>query len=513
VRSTPAAIRPLALGLAALGLSLAYAPFPLRFFAFVAFIPLLWTIERAAPGRAFGWGWLFGTLAAGFHFWWLWFLVVPVSPLTRFLLNVGVVLLFAYLGLFTGIFALLVRRLGVWSAPLVWPLVEFARAATQLAFPWDLLGYTMTPWTPLIQPAALGGVWLVSAWLILVNVIGYRLLFPPGAGHFTLRAVSPRRAAALLAAFLVPLAFGAVRLRVGTPWFRVAIVQPDVDPLDKGDWDSRERIIADLKRLTRAAVPARPDLVLFPETATLVDVTRSTTIGPDLARLADSLDVEIFTGSPLFDAPQQQWYNGAALIRPGEFPPAQTYRKMRLVPFSEKIPYADEVPFLRKLVGTSDMGDWGRGRVPTVFEWRKGTLGCLICYEAIFPDQARALTTRGADLLAIVTNDGWFGRIIGAQQHAEIAVLRAVENGVPIVRSANNGISYVVDPWGRITGATPLFTQTLLAGDVLRPLAPTPYRRWGDWFLVACLAAVVAIAAKRLAGGIAARRARNHARG
>lgn len=506
MRSPAPAVRLLALGLAAPALALAYAPFPCRFFAFFALVPLLWAIERATPGRAFLWGWLFGGLAAGFHFWWLWFLVVPVSPLTRFLLNIGVVLLFAYIGLYTAVFATLVRRLGIWSAPLIWPLVELARASTQLAFPWDLLGYTMTPWTPLIQPAALGGVWLISAWLVLVNVISYRVLLPPGGRRFSFRTISPRCAAALLAAFLLPLAFGIIRMRPVAAWFRVAIVQPDVDPLDKGDWHSRERIVADLHRLTVEAAPARPDLVLFPESATLVDIVRSTTVGPELARLADSLDVEIFTGTPLFEPLTQNWYNGAALIRPGEFPPSQRYHKMRLVPFSEKIPYADEVPLLRKLLGTDDMGDWGRGRVPTVFRWREGTLGCLICYEAIFPDQARALTNRGAGLLAVVTNDGWFGRILGAQQHAEIAVMRAVENGVPMIRSANNGISFIVDPYGRATAATRLFTRTVLAGEVARPLASTPYRRFGDWFLVACFFGVVAIAAARVAGGIAARR-------
>ena len=420
---------------------------------------------------------------------------MPVEPITRILLDIGVVLLFAYLGLYVGVFAWLTRRWGLWAAPLIWPLLELLRTKSQIGFPWGLLGYSMTPYVPFIQPASLGGVYLVSAWIVLVNVLLYLLL----AG---LKQQAPSRkpqartiiwrAAGLALAFAGPLLFSAFYVRPLKPWFDVAIVQPNVSPLDKGDWDSREQIQADLVRLTRQSATTRPDLILYPETATLVDVTRSTTVGPVIARLADSLGTEIFTGTPLFDQRHNSWHNGAVLIRPGEQPIRQRYYKIRLVPFSEKIPYSDELPIIRKILGTADMGDWARGRDYTVFSWSGGTLSALICFEAIFPDLTREFTRRGSQLLAVVTNDGWFGRLVGAQQHAELAVLRAVENGVPMIRSANNGISFIVDPYGRIVKRTQLFVQTILAGPVPQPLAPTPYLRHGDWFTLACLLALVA---------------------
>jgi apolipoprotein N-acyltransferase len=357
----------------------------------------------------------------------------------------------------------------------------------------------MTPYTPFIQPAALGGVYLVSAWVVLVNVLLYRLYalrFAPDAPGLRRVASGVRRlawpATALAAAFVLPLAFSALRVRATLPWFKVAIVQPNVSPFDKGDWDSRTAIQDDLARLTRQSAAGRPDLILYPETATLVDVTRSTTIGPVICGLADSLGVEVFTGTPLFDERRNTWHNGAVLIRPGEHPVRQRYYKMRLVPFSEKIPYADEVPLIRKLLETSDMGNWDRGHRFTVFNWAGGTLSALICFEAIFPDLAREFTRRGSNLLAVVTNDGWFGRLLGAQQHAEMAVMRAVENGVPMIRSANNGISFIVDPFGRVLARTPLFTQTVLTGQVPRPLRPTPYRRYGDWLMPVCVLGLLA---------------------
>ncbi len=408
---------------------------------------------------------------------------MPVEPVTRVLLCLGVVLLFAYLGLYTGIVATVSRRLGLWTAPLVWVLLEFVITKTQIAFPWNLLGYSMVPYVPFIQPAALGGVYLISAWLVLVNLLIYRLVF------------STRRlayGAALLAAFIVPLVIARLNIRPNKPWFNVAILQPNVSPFDKGDWNARERIQADLVRLTCEAARSKPDLIIYPETATLVDVTRSNTIGKTIRSLVDSIGIEVVTGTPLHDIPHNTWHNGAVLLEPGQDSVRQRHYKMRLVPFSEKIPYSDEIPLLGRIIGTADMGNWDRGWEYNVFLWTKGTLSCLVCFEAIFPDLVREFTRRGSELLVVVTNDGWFGKLPGSSQHADLAIMRTVENGVPMVRSANNGISFIADPYGRVLKKTGLFTQTVLEGTVPRPLKPTPYRRFRDWFIILCLAGIAA---------------------
>jgi apolipoprotein N-acyltransferase len=372
----------------------------------------------------------------------------------------------------------------------------------------------MTPWTPFIQPAAIGGVYLVSAWLVLVNLLVYRVFVSSNSArwsHFSdIRSLRLRSrltwAIGLAVSFALPLLFGLLYIRPLQPWFRVAIVQPDVSPFDKGDWRARERIKADLVRLTASSAGTRPDLVLFPETATLVDVVHSKPTRALLQGLADSLHAGLFTGTPLYDVGRKSWHNGAVLLRPGQDSIWPRYYKMRLVPFSEKIPFVDEVPLIRRLIGTADMGDWDRGHEYTVFDAGFGRLSGLICFEAIFPDYAREFTRRGSDLFAVITNDGWFGRLPGAHQHAEMAVMRTVENGVPMVRSANNGISFIVDPYGRVLSHTRLFTQTVLTGQVPGPVAPTPYRRWGNWFIAACLAGVLALAGKKIAAGIAGRR-------
>ncbi|MEO0082209.1 MAG: apolipoprotein N-acyltransferase [candidate division WOR-3 bacterium] len=520
--------RPLLLVFPGLALGFAFAPFPFRFLAFIGLVPLFCLVQspefKGDTRRLFLWSWLFGGLAAASHFWWLWFLVVPIEPITRFLLNIGVLLLFAYLGLYTAAFALIVHWLGLWSAFLVWPLLEFVRNLGEIAFPWDLLGYSVTPWVPFIQPAAFGGVYLVSAWLVLVNLLVYRTFFsacPYGHSLVGFRHPSPRFAILLLAAVVGPLVLGTTRLQPNRPWLKVAILQPNISPLDKGDRAARERIYSDLLHLIRAAAESRPDLIICPETATLLDVTnRNNDISRALQVLVDSTRIPLFTGTPLHDDKQGTWHNGACLLEPGADTVRQRYYKMRLVPFSEKIPYSDQLPLLRRLIGTADMGNWDRGKDYTVFQLTTtrsrfatrdsgfasisyeqsvaSRFACLICFEAIFPDLARQFTRRGSEMFAVVTNDGWFGRILGAQQHAELAVMRTVENGVSMARSANNGISFVVDPYGRVLKKTRLFTQELLISVVPAPLATTPYRRHGDWFIIACLAGVCAFSVVRV---------------
>ncbi|UCG43992.1 MAG: apolipoprotein N-acyltransferase [candidate division WOR-3 bacterium] len=490
MRSKTALGKLLALTGAAAGLALAFAPFPFRFLAFGALVPLFWLIDLPGTKRKFLWAWLFGGLAAGFHLWWIWFLIIPVETVTRILLNIGVTALFAYLGVYVGVFALAVRRLGLWFAPLVWVVLEFARGQLQIAFPWTFIGYSMTPWTPFIQPAALGGVYLVSGWVVLVNLLVYKLLFPWRQGLRSRAAYG----IALAVAFGLPLGYHFATVGPLERWFRVSIVQPNVSPFDKGDFDSREQIRADLLRLTRRAAVSGPELIVYPETATLVDVTRPSNMSRDVRRLVDSLGIEVATGTPLRHGKRERvtWHNGAVVLKPGEDSVTQRHYKMRLVPFSEKIPYSDEVPLLRKMIGTADMGNWDRGWAYNVLDWAKGKLSFLVCYEAIFPDLTREFVRRGSDLLVVVTNDGWFGRLPGIHQHAELAVMRTVETGVPMVRSANNGISFIVDPFGRVLGKTRLFEQTVLEGDVPGPRKPTPYVRWGDWFVVLSCVGIVA---------------------
>jgi len=494
----PTSSRLILLAVSALALSFAFSPFPLRFLALVALIPLFWLIETEPASRAFRYGLFFGTMFFAFHLWWLWTLVVPVEPVTRILLDIGVVLLFGVLGLFVGLFALAAKKLGIWWSPLLWAALEWLRSQSEMGFPWGLLGTSLTPMPALTQSAAFIGVYGLSAWVVWMNLVTYK------------RLTSPTRAALvslLAASVLLPLGFGVLRLKPDQPWFRVGIVQPNVSPLDKGDSQHRVATWTDMLRLSREAVARGARLLVFPETASLVDIERPGEFRDSLQALADSSGVAVLTGTPLYHA--TEYLNASALIEPQK-PLTQFYCKLHLAPFSERFPFVRSVPFLRNIM-TRDMGDAGSGKEFSVF---RATLeprnpatpeppvvvrfSTPICFEGIFPELTRQFVARGADVIVNITNDGWFGKTPGPYQHCELMLMRAVENGVPFVRAANNGISLVADPFGRVLRRTPLFITTSLVEDVPKPLKPTFYRRHGNWFSYLSLAVFAVLILVRL---------------
>jgi len=210
-----------------------------------------------------------------------------------------------------------------------------------------------------------------------------------------------------------------------------------------------------------------PHIIVWPETATPIFLTLPGTYQDRVYALADRIKSPIFTGTPIYDHEDREIYNGAVLIIPGSGIVAE-YRKTHLVPFGEHIPFDQYLTVLKKIdVGG---GDYTPGNSFTVFDIEHLTFSCLICFESIFPELSRKFVASGAGLLINITNDGWFGKISGPQQHNDMAILRTVENGVPLVRCANTGISMVVDKYGRILLESRLFTQTF----ILRQLSISP---------------------------------------
>jgi len=493
----------IALIVSAFGLSFAFAPFGARFLAYFALIPLLAMIERHHFKKVFLYGLLFGAVFALFHLWWLYFLIVPVEPVTRILLLLGVTILFVYLGLYTAVFAIATKFLGLGFAPLIWAVLEFVRTKSEIGFPWGFLGYTQTPYTPIVQMGSVFGVYGLSAWLVWINLL---VLWIFKRKHKLTYAVI------LIISLILPIGYGLIRMKEKPAVLKVAIVQPNVGPNEKGDRESRNRLLVELTGLVRSSAEQKPDLIILPETATIVDITRSRDLQAAFQAMADSHQVSIFTGTPLFEPEGSVYYNSAVLFNPGQVRVDsitendsivyltlprfdQIYRKIHLVPFSERIPYVDKIALIRK-IETGDMGDCTPGKERTVFDMPSRSqntahkLSALICFESIFPDLAREFTSQGADMLVNITNDGWFGKTPGPYQHCELAVLRSVENGVPLIRSANNGISLISDPYARVKKRTGLFTQTVLVDSVSGPLRPTFYRSYGDIFIYFGLAII-----------------------
>ena len=152
---------------------------------------------------------------------------------------------------------------------------------------------------------------------------------------------------------------------------------------------------------------------------------------------------------------------------------------MHLVPFGERLPFQSVMPWL----GDLDLGqaEWTPGDSLVLLSTPSDTVAVMICFESIFPEMARDARKKGATLLAVLTNDQWFGKTGALYQHAAMSVFRAVETRLPLARCANTGITFFVDTRGRVYEAGGVFTREVRTAAIDRPGESTPYSRWGDW--------------------------------
>ena len=171
---------------------------------------------------------------------------------------------------------------------------------------------------------------------------------------------------------------------------------------------------------------------------------------------------------------------------------SEIYAKRHLVPFGERMPFEWLVPALGKL--ELGQAEWEPGRRTVLFPGPAGPFACLVCFESIFPDLARNDVRAGSRMLVVVTNDEWFGRSAALAQHAAMASFRAVENGVPLLRCANTGITEIVAPDGRVTARARAWEPAVLVGELPAATGPTPYDRLGDWPGALALLSVLGLA-------------------
>jgi len=185
-----------------------------------------------------------------------------------------------------------------------------------------------------------------------------------------------------------------------------------------------------------------------------------------------------------------KYYNSAFLVRP-DGTTAGSYRKMHLVPFGEYVPLKELLFFAGPLVEA--VGPFSAGTKPSLLPVDGHPVSVAICYEVVYPNLIRQFVAGGSELLSTITNDAWFGRTSAPYQHFEQASMRAIEEGRYLVRSANTGISGIVDPYGRVLERTDIFQQTVLVGAARMLKASTFYARHGD--VIAYASAVMTVLA------------------
>lgn len=497
--------RALFAALAGMAMGLGHVPFSLPILTLFALPVLFWLLEASSgPRAAFGIGWLAGAGHFAVTMFWIVepFLVDPtlhgwMAPLALPAMAFG-------LGLFWAVAFAAARAFGARGASLavllacLWAATEFGRSHVLTGFPWVLPGYVWVE-TPVMQGAALLGPHLLG---FLTLLAGLAL------------GASPRRGVPFAGLLLLAgWGFGALRLAEPLPEraepVMVRLVQPDAvqalkwDPLWQAEF--RNRLIT----ATTAPQDPPPDVVIWPETAVDFLLGEAPEEQAALGALVEP-EARLVTGVRRREAGPEgaRWFNSLAVLG-ADGAPLGVYDKHHLVPFGEYMPAAGFVARLR-LPGLETLTGSGfsAGPGPRLVEIDGlPPFLPLICYEAIFPHGMAAPEGR-ADWLVQITNDAWFGEISGPYQHLAQAQIRAIEQGLPLARAANTGISAMIDPRGRVLASLGLGEVGSL--DALLPAAlPAPlYARVGDGPGMIAITAIFLLTVLNFLGGVSTGRRR-----
>jgi len=402
-------------------------------------------------------------------FWW----AVPLSVMG----------LPAFFALYYGLAAVLARKIGLGGIAgaltfgLLWFVGDYARGHMFTGFPWNLTGYAWSGSLPVLQVTSVIGIY----GLTLLTLIAVSLT----AALVDHSRLSKNLFLTSLLLFVALAVGGEVRLQttqVGVvPDVRLRLVQPDIAQAHKWREEEREGYFQDLLAMSSAPAVKPVTHIIWPETASTYyldeDPAHRQEIGLHIPAAAT-----VLTGVIRHDMDTDgytRFYNSLVAVD-GLGRIVAGYDKSHLVPFGEYMPWRKYIP-LRTLAASG--ADFSAGNGPRSLRvLGLPTFSPLICYEAIFPGAVIDRNDRPEFILNI-TNDGWYGNTIGPYQHFAIVRVRAIEEGLPLVRAANTGISAVIDPLGRIKIRLGIGQKASIDSDLPMPLALTLFERWGEMLL------------------------------
>ncbi|MCO5132576.1 MAG: apolipoprotein N-acyltransferase [Xanthobacteraceae bacterium] len=495
--------------------SLAMAPFNAWPILFVTFPVMVWLIDGAGAGRfngvpsaaLAGWWFGFGYFVPGLY--WIGYAFLVDAAHFGWLLPVAVSGLPAYLALFTAAGFALARALWSRDAARILALAaaltvsEWLRGHVLTGFPWNAFGYALTEPLALAQTAALIGLWGMTFLSVAIFASPAVLI----DGKAARARLAPLAALVLLAAMG---AYGALRL-VNNPTQllagpRLRIMQPNLTQDDRFNYSAKASVMRKYLALSdRATSPQTSgvrdaNILIWPESAFPFFLTRE---GDAMAQIADLLPpgTVLITGAVRAPdlppgVPVRRAYNSIYLIG-DDGDVLSVYDKLHLVPFGEYLPFQS----LMEALGFEQLTRMRGGFIPGTRRRMIDVPGAppmlpLICYEAIFPSDS-AVGGERPGWIVNLTNDGWFGISTGPYQHLQQARLRAVEQGLPLVRAANTGVSAVIDPFGRIIASLGLGEEGVLDARLPAAIPPTFYARAGDVPAAILVAIALIVAARR----------------
>jgi apolipoprotein N-acyltransferase len=445
--------------------------------AWVALVPLLLALKNVRPGVAARLGLLAGMVHYVSLLYWIIIVLGKYGNLPLWVSLPALLLLSLYMSSYLALFCALISRVWkqreisvVWVAPLLWVGLDFVRSFLFSGFPWQDLGYSQYKALLLIQIADLTGHFGITFHIVLVNSVTALLLVLWFANRSAAQEAQPILTLRLRRAWIFAI-LPALCLIIGVLGYNYTKLSEQAAAQENGP----------------------PVLLVWPETALPFLIKDN----PYYRRLKDILitkqKIWLLSGAPFYkkvegkNSPQAREvlsYNSAYLFTP-EGKISGRYDKQHLVPFGEYVPLMDYLSLPGPLV--ENIGNFSSGKPSMPLSCQGAAIGVLICFESIFPKLARDWTSRGANLLVNITNDAWFGRSSAPWQHLSMAVFRAVENRRSLARSANTGVSAIINPLGRIIGASPLFQPFYLVKDVSLLQEKTIFVDFGHYFGLLCL--------------------------
>lgn len=475
--------------LSGLLLGFSFPPFKLGFLAWVSLVPFLRVLLMETPWRSAWFGFIAGFSMNIVALHWLAF-NIGAPPPVAFLSMVAAGI---YLALFWAIISFIfswtqsISGTGLMLFPFVWVAMEYIMSIGPMGFPWVSLSTTQVDYLPPIQLAEWTGIFGITFWVITINVILYGLVTSIRKNWMSVVRM------ALVVVVSVWL-LGYLRLASLSDGYdlskvKVSVVQPNIGPHEKWEMKKQDWVFSHLDSLYMIASQSKPDMIIWPEAALPTFLTKNHSRLMLVRQRIRQTGIPLLTGTIDWSSSGKQrvYYNSVAFIKEdGKIP---VYHKNQLVPLGEFNPFSRQIPSSEEL----NLGHYTRGEEKTIFQLKESFFASIICFESVFPRLVRRLTNVGAQFLVIVVNDGWYGSSSELYQHKAIARLRAIEHRYPVVRSANTGISTIIDRSGREITTLGVGKTGVITASIGPVEGQTFYGHYGEWIVFVSLLSILFI--------------------
>lgn len=476
--------------------ALAYPPMPLGPAALLILVPWFIVLSRFSRGQALFATFWSGMLYNSINYYWI-YNVMHVETAPSGLILLGLFLLIAFFSAYNTLAGFVytlaknaptkIRPILLVLYPVFYAGLEMTRTYGDFAFPWSHLGYVFGNSLELLQM------------LSYIGIFGYTILViasNQAVAHALCKVQDIKKAIPVLAVpvsiFVLLLVHGSIVLSnpEAKPFYNaeaegnpsIALIQPSIEQGAKWSKERFDNIVNKTLGMVNDSVKEHADIIVLAETAIPDHIRRQPGVIERFHEVADHKNAQLLTGAldyrrnPRGSIRKFDVYNASFLFTPGDFHFPKRYIKKHLVPFSERIPFDEIFPILNYV--DLGEGDFVAGKETPVYEpflWTP-----YICYDAIFGDLVREAIREGSRLMVNITNDGWFGRSTAPYQHLNLIRYRAIENGMPVARLANSGVSAFIDQYGHYDGNTEIFTDRVLQRKVPLKTRDTLYSHIGD---------------------------------